>query len=456
MKDDEENQTGHFLPPPRGMIMGMRRSALMEIAMFLATLLLLDYAFFDQSRYWSLNPHPFWFIIILVSAKYGTKEAIVAAIGASAALLVGNMPEQSIDQDGYAYLLHVLKLPLLWLVTSVMFGELRQLHIRERATLETSLQESQIRAEHIAESYQSVKSVKDQLEMQIAGQLRSSIMAYGAAKSMESLNPDEIMHGLEQMVTATLGPEKFSIYVLSGNGLDVTLMHGWDENDKYQRHFGNESALYENIVGRQNTLCVVNAQQEKLLAGEGILAGPLFNKESGETLGMLKIEKIGFTGLHLGNIEAFGALCEWAGMAIINAKKYETAKAGSIVNPDHNLFTQNYFTRYHSFIAALSRRVNFDVSMLTVQLSHPERFDTDTRMRIARALAEAVAIVLRNVDLAFDHQEQGAEYSIILPATDSKGAEIVIRKIKTELQQRLQQLSAEVTFTIQTIYEKKA
>lgn len=442
------------IPPARKRLLGLRRSAILEVLLSLAALLLIDHWWLDQSRYWSVNPHPFWFVLLLVAGKYGTREALFAAVMCSAALLIGNIPAQTMQQDIYAYTLYVLKLPLMWLVAAVIFGELRQMHINERNKLEAALKGSEEREQYIAQSYQWVRDLKDQMEVRMAGQLRSSIRAYQAARSMETMSSGNILRGLEDLVRTALHPQQFSIYTLNKDGLELSLSQGWEETDAHSKHFPPESALYQSIVGRQEVLSVVQLSQEEILAGQGILAGPLIDKVSGEVVGMLKIEKIAFTDLHLSNIEAFGTICEWAGMALVNARKYHKAKAESMVNPDHNLLTHTYLQRYIDYSMALARRIGFDLAMITIQLDRPEEFSREQHIRIAHALTESVDSVLRHIDLAFDYQEEGGAYAIVLPATGREGAGRVLGKIREALMQRTG--DTPLIFTVQMMYEKSA
>src|SRR3546814_2467936 len=90
-----------------------RITALLEIALFLAGALLLDRYVFAGDRFASVQPHPFWIIILLMAAQYGTGEALLAAVASTAALLIGNIPDQPIDQDIYAYILELARNPIL-------------------------------------------------------------------------------------------------------------------------------------------------------------------------------------------------------------------------------------------------------------------------------------------------------------------------------------------------------
>jgi GGDEF domain-containing protein len=76
------------------------------------------------------------------------------------------------------------------------------------------------------------------------------------------------------------------------------------------------------------------------------------------------------------------------------------------------------------------------------------------RITVARQIGESVKAVLRNVDLAFDYQTDGEEYSVLLPATSQAGANIVRDKIAKNMDQSLRG-KKDVTFNyiVQAIHE---
>jgi hypothetical protein len=437
-------------------LLGIRLSALVEMALFFAIMLVLDLVLGSGDRFYHVSPHPFWIIVLLVACQYGTVEGLATALAATFILLFGNMPEQSIQQDMYSYLFSVALTPLLWLIAAVSLGELRLRHVRERTRLQQELASAQEREDKITQSYQWVRDLKEKLELRIAGQLRSSVTTYQAARQMESLSPQDVIGGLQELVSAVLNPDKFSIYTLDANGLTTVLTQGWRDTDTYARNFPARSEFYRAVIGSRQLLCAVNTEHEQLLAGQGVLAGPLVDRASGEVMGVLKIEKLGFTDLNLSSIETFGAICEWAGMAMANARKYQLAKSDSIVSPDNNLHTASYFRRHSEYITALGKRVGFNVTMVLVKLANGDAMTEENRVRVARMLSESVQKVLRQVDLAFDYQGTSEEYSIILPATDRKGAEIVLDKIRRELGQRAGSTvrNADFVYSVQPLFER--
>jgi polysaccharide biosynthesis protein PelD len=428
--------------------LGLRLSALLEIGLFLGLAILVN-MFWGSPRFMATEPHPFWILVLLISAQYGSNEGLTAVLACTLVLLVGNLPEQRVDQDAYDWLFSVAIIPVMWMVTAVVLGELRQRHMRERDELKRELLDTRAREHMFASSYEKIRTRKEQLELSVAGRVRTEIGALRAAKAMEKLDPESVITGVATMIEAALGAEKFSLYLLSGDTLVRHLTHGWLEADygRLNEEFRAQDALYQRVMVRHETLCIVNEAHQAILNDQGILAGPLLDVETGKVLGMLKIEAIPFLELNLETVEMFRALCEWIALALNNARYYQSAVVDSVVNPEHNLMTRSFFNRYKDYITALAQRMKFNVFMLDVHVTNFQSLDADTRVRVARLLAQVVDRTLRGVDFAFDHQELTGNYAIVLPATNIEGAKIVREKIEKELQRIASQQARGVHFS---------
>lgn len=438
----------------QGTIFGLRGIALLETIGALIVLVLLDAILFDGTRFWDVNPHPFWIVVLLVAGQYGTAEGIFAAAMATLFLLVGNMPAAPEGVDHFDHLYSIAINPILWFVAGWVLGELRQRHIRERDRMTKELEDSQQREELISDSYKFVKNRKESLEVQVSGQLTSSIEAYRAAKAVETLDPKSVMQGVERLVKSILGPQKFSLFIFHENKLSATILHGWHPSDTYAQEIDSYSPLYQAVVGQQDTLVVANEQHEVALGGQGVMAGPIVDPETKRVVGMLKIEQMDFTSLSLNTVETFRALCEWIGTALINARNYQTVKSESMVNPERGILTYNYFKRQSDYLAKLAKRVGFDLSMLVIKISDPKSMSDTDRITISRQIGESVKTVLRSVDLAFEYQTDGEEYSILLPATTQAGANIVRGKIVKDMERALHgKREANLSYIVQALHE---
>jgi polysaccharide biosynthesis protein PelD len=316
--------------PPAKRLLGLDRAAVVETILFFAVALAIDFVFLDFDRYRDLNPHPFWIAVLLVSIQYGTAEGLFAAAVATAAYLVGALPEQRVDQDRYEWLLAATLLPVLWFVVAVVGGELTGRMRRERDMLREELEQARKREEVIAAAYRRLDRRRESLEARVAGQLRSVFAIYNAAKGIEKMSTEEVVAGVAELVRTVMSPRRFSLFLLAKGELVFATAEGWDANSGERRAYDGQSALFQAVVGSRRTLAAASAADEAVLAGEGVLAGPLVNLESGEVIGMLKIEELGFLQLNVTTRENFRLLCEWIGTAFAQARRFETMGQGGL------------------------------------------------------------------------------------------------------------------------------
>ena len=434
--------------------LGFRVSAIIEAIVLIAIFLIMDAAFGAGNRFMDVNPHPFWVVVILLAVQYGTNEGLLAALLASAALFLGNFPVQPEGIDRYDFLYDVFIVPILWFVFGWLIGEIRMRHVRERNRLTKDLEDSHGREELISESYNFVKTRKEALEVQVAGQLTSAIEAYRAAKAVETLDPKSVMQGIETLISSVLGPQKFSLYLFHDNRLTATILHGWQQSDNYLQEIDSFSPLYQAIVGQQQTLIIANEEHERSLDGQGLIAGPILDPETRRVVGMLKIEQMDFISMSLNTVESFKALAEWIGTALINARNYQTVKSEAMVNPERGLLSYSYFQRQSDYMSKLAKRLGFNLTMLVIKINENDGLDDTQRITIARQIGESVRKVLRSVDLAFDYQTDGIEYSVLLPATPMRGANIVRDKIAADLETATGSMpNVQFSFIVQSLHE---
>ena len=143
-------------------------------------------------------------------------------------------------------------------------------------------------------------------------------------------------------------------------------------------------------------------------------------------------------------------------MALINARNYQQVKTESVVNPERSVMTYNFFKRQSDYLSKLAKRVGFDLSMVVIRLNDPQSIGDQSRVMIARQINDSVRAALRDVDLAFDYQTDGEEYSILLPATSQAGAGIVRDKIAKDIERNLRGIEgASFNYIIQALHEAR-
>jgi hypothetical protein len=436
-----------------GRVLGVRLSALIEIALFLVGALVIDHFVFSGNRFANLEPHPFWIIVLLISVQYGTNEGIIAALASSAALLVGNLPQQTIGQDYYAYLFGVALNPMMWCITAIVIGELRTRYARRERQLTDALSDAEHREERIALAYQELIAAHERLEVSVASELSSVLTLYRASKRLQNLSPDEVLDGAADMVATVMSAHKYSIYRLDQGRLNLALARGWSETDHFRAEFTSADRLFQTVVARQIPLSITDPAQQQILDGEGLLAGPILDAEGGEILGMLKVEDMSFADLNFNAIENFKMLCELLGTALANARRFEFITSESIVSGPSMLYSDADYSRQTAFLAALARRLNFPVSIMRLTVVAPESLDPAAKSRLPALVRDCTFHILRSTDLAFEFRSSQWQYVIVLPNTPMSNMRIVSEKYRIALEKGLRDTHVHVEIDMEPLVD---
>ena len=439
--------------PDHSRFLGFRLSAIIELVLFLAITLTVDALFFGGGRYFVISPHPFWIIVLLLTVQYGTTEGILAALLCSVALLVGNLPPQTIDQDFYTWLLAVGLNPMMWSVTAVGIGELRNRYARHQEIVEKSLEESTKRENAITVAYQELLAAHEKLEVTVAGELNTVVSMYRATRQLQNRAPEEVLRGAADVVEQVMHARKFSLHRLNENRLELALNHGWERSDQFESVIGADDPLFTEIVGRQRFLSIIEPEDEPVLQGRGLIAGPIFDGETGKILGMLRIEEIAFGDLNFTALENFKVVCELLANAFVNASRMENLASESMMSESSVLLSDAYFSRQTAFLAALARRLNFPVSVLRITVTNAPELEPAARAELPSVVRDCALHVLRSTDLAFEFRSANWEYVIVLPNTPMSDTELVARKFNVALAGALNRLNARFEISADPLVE---
>jgi hypothetical protein len=398
----------------------------------LGALLLLDALAFDADRFRDVRPHPFGAVVLLLAVQYGTGMGMAAAAAATAALLAWNVPVQALGEDLNDYMVRLFAEPILWLGAALVLGELGDRARRTKARLARDLEASLAREKVLADAYGRLRVTKEELEVRVAGQMKTVLTIYRAASAIERLGFGEVLVGIADLVREVMEPSKFSVYLLNSNTLEAALNEGWDPGDRFARTFDEGSALFHAMVGGQRVLSVSRAADQRVLGGEGVLAGPLVSADTGEVVGMLKVEGIDLLRLNLAAIENFRMLCEWVGTAFAKAQRYEAARDGSIMSDQGSLLSDGLLERERTLLTAIARRMGFPLSMLSVSVAELGEMGA-----VGETLGEVVCEGLRDTDAVFDARRTLGGFAVLLPGADGEAATMVAGRMRAAIGRKL-------------------
>lgn len=424
-------------PPAPRRVLGVRAIAWLEIVLFFAVVLSVDFLLLDGDRFWDVRPHPFWLIVILLAVQYGANASLVAALAATLALTVGNLPPPELGADVFEYWAGVGLRPALWVGVGQILGQMRDRELAERARLQTRIATLEHQNHLIAQGFEELKRTKSALEARIARQFRTVITTYRAAQSMDVTDGTRLSRGLDQLIQSVLSPQKYSLWTLGPDGFELERTVGWKDTDSYERRLELAHPMVQHLLAREPALCAARPTDERKLMGQGLLAGALTDLDSGEIVGMLKIEETAFLDFNLYTLENFNVICSWIAAARIRARRWEQLQADRVTGANDLLMTAEVSERIYALLAQLGRRKGFSSSQLIVRPHDPDGLAPEQHSILALALGEAARTTFRATDLAFERESEDAEYAILLPGTPLDDAEFLAGKLRDAIAQHL-------------------
>ncbi|MFC3226858.1 GAF domain-containing protein [Marinibaculum pumilum] len=414
-------------------------TASIELVVFFAMALLFDALVLDGNRFLEVEPSPFWIAVIVLTVQYGTSYGLLAAITSTIVLYAGNLPQQQIAQDLYDYLFHIFATPMLWLVSAVLLGAIRDRQVADRAALREQLARSRAQAAAIADRYEKLKDAKREVEARLASQLRTVTSLYRGASALERLTVQEVLDGFDDIFSAVMDAETYSLYLLSDDGLEVARTVGWREGDRWQRFFGHDHMLLQAVVGQLDFAIVNEPEGERLLAGEGLMAGPVVDPQDQSLIGMIKVERVPFSQLDYEAVDRFEIICSWVGAALSRARRFEKADADRLTRDGLMLSTAAY-QHQKRFLERLAGRSGFAASMLVIRPPAEMSGDPEMLARLRNSLAYAVQKILRTTDEAYEIDDDGFSFAVMLPGARTEDARMLAERLRVAMAEKLDEV----------------
>lgn len=420
-------------------ILGIRSSAIVEVLLLVAIVLLLDAFVGRGNRFVHVSPHPFWIVVLLTATYYGSREALFATAVCSAALLVGQFPERATDEGGYAWLLRAVREPLLWLLAAMVLGSIRDafrarmLRTHERVALLAE------RSQALSQACERLTRQKATLETRIASQDLTVHAMYNASRAVERDGVGDVLMGVAELVRTTLGPRKFSLYLLQGSRLEAAISEGWQPGDRFLRVLDEDAELHRCVVQSRRVLVAVNPNDEATLREEGVMAGPIVDTDADAVVGMLKVEAMDYLDLNATAVQNFRLLCDWIGASLTHAQRIERWRQPTPLAGVGRVAPKTMLDPIRSMLQLMVQRARVPASMLLLDLTldHATR-DPERLHAMSAAVARALERSTHASQLSCATNDHGG-FLVALPMHSADTARPVAAHIVASLRQVLEE-----------------
>ncbi|MDP1834912.1 MAG: hypothetical protein Q8K75_03190 [Chlamydiales bacterium] len=426
--------------------LGLRFSAIVETLALLAVLIAGDYYWGAGERFMNISPHPFWAIVLLIAVQYGTVEGIAAAFLCSLALYVGNMPPQVYNETLFDYQLHIAKVPFLWFVAAFILGEMRLRVEGQKIQLADRLDELTEQATVVFNAYQKLKATKEHQDRLLASQRKTVASIYKTFHYLQAVSPSQILLDLDKIFYLALSPKKFSVFALGQNGFEIATSHGWNESDIYQRRISTETPLYQAVGVQRRLVVAIDPKDEEILQGQGVLAGPLFDPEKKQLLGMVKVEEVDFLELNVNTLEAFQALCEIVGIAYAHARRFRALERNTLFSETEGVYSMAFFKEQRRYLQILMQATSQPLSAISIEAGVEAEFAHE------EALARLIEPLIAPGQL-FKGGRRNTQLAVLMPQTSKEAATELAFQIISAVEQNEYLRSLKITQRVEAIVE---
>jgi hypothetical protein len=165
-------------------------------------------------------PHPFWIPVLLMSGQYGIMGGLFAALAATAAFFIGELPAQSAMQDFYDYAGIVAVQPCAWFGTALVLGGLRTLHIHHHADLQERFEQTGLMAEEMADGLERAVGEVEHLEQRIATDYCTLAALLHSLAKLDVSDRRSLVGSIADVIRYGVGATSFAVYLAGPRGLE--------------------------------------------------------------------------------------------------------------------------------------------------------------------------------------------------------------------------------------------
>lgn len=260
------------------------KQAILELGFCFLCLLAIEFGVTGPSSFVSLNPNPFWIPVILGSAQYGATAGIVCTFVASILSYLGGLPEPKAGADFYERYLYMWRDPTLWLITSLVVGQIQQRQMSRWNALRESHEQIELERQEIASYCEKLEGRYRTLERKIAtGETINSV----ASRLLELRNssPESQNAAFRKLISLCLGPCSYCVCLGSGSGTTKWLTECPPKS--YEALLATYQQVYDALKKERQILSVLDSAATPLQSA--LFATPIFDRHTGNLLGVLFI-----------------------------------------------------------------------------------------------------------------------------------------------------------------------
>jgi hypothetical protein len=234
-------------------------------------------------------PNLLWLPVLVLTLAHGLAAGLAAAVIAAGLHYTSGLPPAFMSEDMYAYIGRIAVEPVAWTCVALLLGHIRSRQIAATAELQEQLAERSQHCDAVADLCVDLRRRAEMLERHIAADAHSSNVDLAEALSkLQHAGWGDFMPCLARFVVVMTGAPEFTIYLLEDGTLRPALQPMDDHRPGIE--IARDDPIFAAIVDEGRALSAARREDNVLIAGRGIMAGPVIDGKSPDrVVGMLAI-----------------------------------------------------------------------------------------------------------------------------------------------------------------------
>lgn len=402
--------------------MAMRRYIyLWETALALGIIAGVNYLFFPhRPGFIDINPHPYLIVVVLMGARYGYGAGLGSGIISTLLYL-----SYTVGEVGPKFLV-----PIEFLAAGVVLGLIGDYHRERYMVVRRQITEARDRLQEIEVENTALLDSYNELKKRIVGQEETVITLYDSAKSLESLEVEDLYPAILELLVRYLNIEQCSLYLVEGDKFRLKTYRGWPESEKPREVYSLDTPMMGEAFKKKGVVTIrdfiLKSQGEMSSQGEIIMSAPLIFSNN-EVIGVTNVEKMPFFQFNPSTVRLFAMMANWASMALENASRFQITKDKNIEDEITGAYNYKYFQKRMEEEFKRAQRYSLALSVILMKIQDYENISD--KIKLLKYIAHVLHRNLRDVDIVARYRSEDT-FALILPVTPDKNAHIIVQRME--------------------------
>jgi hypothetical protein len=236
-------------------------------------------------------PNLLWLPVMVLTLQHGLAAGLAAALIAAGLQYLGGLPPALMSEDMYTYIGRIAAEPVAWTCVALLIGHMRSRQLASTAELRAQLAERSTHCAAVADLCVDLRRRTELLERHIAANAHSSNADVAEAISeLQHAGWDDFLPRLTRFVVLMTGSAEFTVHLYREDALKFAFQPVDDHRPGADVPIPREDPLFAAIVNERRILSTARPTEGALLAGRGVMAGPLMQgKAPDRVIGMFAI-----------------------------------------------------------------------------------------------------------------------------------------------------------------------